>query len=112
MEKITISKEDRHSIYSRALTLIVEAFDTGLGLCFYVQEGVESIFGRDLKYSYTYNHISKHAREEKGIDYLLYPEISKHEPANNKTDYWYLGSGAKFRQARIDILKQAIEETA
>ena len=59
------------------------------------------------------------ASEELGMDQLsspfatldMYPEIFKHKPNIKYNDYFWFNYTSKGTQKRIDILKQAIQET-
>jgi hypothetical protein len=92
MEKLT--KKVRHDIYIRALKIYMEYKPNNtLGLCSAISDAIK---GLDLPSPYW------------GM--RKYPEIQKHKPKVFKTAYWFDHS-SEGTQKRIDILKQAIEET-
>jgi len=108
-----IPKEQKLEIYKDTLALIKKrAEECGLGICYYMTQAIEFQPDPNGLLDSPYDCLSRADRKIHGTE-DRYPEVSRHEPLENKTSYWDLspaGDAKGFYAARINILEQAIKE--
>ena len=96
-----MNKEIRHQIYCKALEIFLEYKQPSSwynGLCSSIYDALPAL---NLLESVP-NPFAKMSK---------YPEINKHKPKNMYDEHFWFDWASIGTQKRIDILKQAIEET-